>query len=241
MESPVFHFVPFVFCPVTENHWQEFCSVFFILPHQVFIHLDKIPLRLCFGQNNPSSLSLSSYQRCFTPFIIFMVFFWSLLVHVCLILGHQMPDPAFQVCLTSAEQRRGITSLGLLVILCLMQPRRLLAFVSKGHGWLMVNLSPRCPRSFAAELLSRQTFCCMHWCLRLFLSRGRTWCIHLLTFFFVELHEVPVGPFVGHSSEVPLNGITSIWCIIHSPQICILYKFAEGAPCPFSWALWHCS
>ena len=36
-------------------------------------------------------------------------------------------DPALQMCLTRAEQRERITSLNLLVMLCLMQPRMLLA------------------------------------------------------------------------------------------------------------------
>ena len=45
---------------------------------------------------------------------------------------------------------------------------------------------------------------------------------------FVELYEVPVGPFLQPVS----NGSTSVWSISHSFQFCIMYKLAEGAVCP---------
>jgi len=47
-------------------------------PHQVFIHVGKIPLSLFFSRlNSPSSLSLSAYERCPGPLIIFMAIHWS--------------------------------------------------------------------------------------------------------------------------------------------------------------------
>ena len=60
------------------------------------------------------------------------------------------------MCLIGFEYREKITSLDLLAMLCLMQPRRLLVFLAaKVHCWLMVNLvSIRSPRSFSAKLLS---------------------------------------------------------------------------------------
>lgn len=49
-------------------------------------------------------------------------------VHVSLILVIPVLDPALQMCLTRAEERGRITSLDLLLMLCLTQPRVLLAF-----------------------------------------------------------------------------------------------------------------
>lgn len=44
-----------------------------LLLHQIFIHLGKIPFSLlCSRMNNPSSLSLSSYDRLSKPIITFV-------------------------------------------------------------------------------------------------------------------------------------------------------------------------
>lgn len=49
--------------------------------------------------------------------------------------------------------------------------------------------------------------------------------------FLDELHKVPVSPFL-QPVEVPLEGSMTLWCIIHSLQVCVISKFTEGAPCP---------
>jgi len=48
---------------------------------------------------------------------------------------------------------------------------------------------------------------------------------------FVELHEVPVSPFL-QPSMVPLDVSTTFWNVSHSSQFCITYKLAEDALCP---------
>ena len=59
---------------------------------------------------------------------------------------------------TSAEQRGRITSLSLLAILCLMQPRiPFTFFATRACCWLMFSLlSTRTPRYFSAKLLFSQ-------------------------------------------------------------------------------------
>ena len=53
------------------------------LHHQVFMHTDKTPLSLlsC-GLSSPSSLSLSLYERCSSPFIIFVALHETLLTRL---------------------------------------------------------------------------------------------------------------------------------------------------------------
>ncbi|PKU44133.1 hypothetical protein llap_5545 [Limosa lapponica baueri] len=47
----------------------------------------------------------------------------------------------------------------------------------------------------------------------------------------VELHEVPVSPFL-QPSKVPLEGSMTLWCISQSSSLGVIYKLAEGGPCP---------
>ena len=65
-------------------------------------------------------------------------------------------DAVLQMCATNAEQRGRITSIDLLAMLLLMQPRMLLAaFATRVHCNPMVSLfATRTPRSFSAQLLS---------------------------------------------------------------------------------------
>jgi len=49
-----------------------------------------------------------------------------------------------------------------------------------------------------------------------------------------EVHEVPFSPFL-QPVEVPLDGSTTLWCIGHSTQLCVICSFAEGALCPIIW------
>ena len=55
--------------------------------------------------------------------------------------------------------------------------------------------------------------------------------IQEFTFHLVELLEVPVNPFV-QPAEVPLDGSTTLWCISHFSQFCIISELAEGMLCP---------
>ena len=64
-------------------------------------------------------------------------------------------DAVLQMCATNAEQRGRITSIGLLAMLLLMQPRMLLAAsAARAHCWLVFNLvSNRTSKAFSTELL----------------------------------------------------------------------------------------
>lgn len=55
--------------------------------------------------------------------------------------------------------------------------------------------------------------------------------IYRTLFPFDELHEVPVSPFL-HPFEVPLNGSTTIWSSRWSSLLCVICKFPKGAVCP---------
>ena len=46
---------------------------------------------------------------------------------------------------------------------------------------------------------------------------------------FVELHEIPAGPFLQPVQD-PLNSSTTAWCINHLSQFCTICKLAEGTP-----------
>ncbi|KAK4816773.1 hypothetical protein QYF61_022771 [Mycteria americana] len=47
----------------------------------------------------------------------------------------------------------------------------------------------------------------------------------------VELHEVPVRPFL-QPAQVPLDGSMILWCISYFAQFCVISKLAEGTLCP---------
>jgi len=47
----------------------------------------------------------------------------------------------------------------------------------------------------------------------------------------VELREFPASPFL-QPVMVPLDGIMTLWHIIHSSQFGVTCKLAEGALCP---------
>lgn len=99
-------------------------------------------------------------------------------------LGCPALDPALHLCITRAELSGRITSLDLLAMLFLMQPRRLLAFLAaRAHFWLVVNmLVEKSSRSFSAELRSSQMAPRLYWSLGLFMPRCRTSYFHLLNF-----------------------------------------------------------
>lgn len=71
--------------------------------HQVLAHIAKVPLNLSSRLNNPSSLDLSSKERCSSPRtddlqVIFVTFPWSP-PSMSLVLGSPALDPALQVWL----------------------------------------------------------------------------------------------------------------------------------------------
>lgn len=124
-----------------------------------------------------------------------------------------------------------ITSIDLLAALCLTQLRMPLAFLdTKAHCWLMFHLiSVRAPRSFPAKLLSS-------WvppaCLG---TSSQELLLPNFAFHLVELHEVPVRPFL-QTAKVSLEVYTH-WCTHHPSQFCIICTVVENALCPLSWSL----
>lgn len=103
-----------------------------------------------------------------------------------------------------------------------MQPRTPTPFfVARTHCWLTFSLaSTRTPRSFSSCLLSSTS-----WCLRLFLPRRRA--LH----FPVELHEVPLGPFVRPVAVSPA-GSTALWHISRSSQFRVISKLSATSSRP---------
>lgn len=104
----------------------------------VWLYLDWY---LCAGKILLSLLQVEPSQLC-----------WPLMSLSCI--GEHSTGPL--VPLTSVKKGR-ITSLGLLAMLCLTQPRRLVAFFARIHYWLMFVLSTMTSRLFSAKLLSSQS------------------------------------------------------------------------------------
>lgn len=75
--SPVFQFVTIASDPVTGQHWKKSISVFYGLSLQVLMRSSP---KLLFSRLNSGSSSLShfSQQKSSSPFIIFMIIFWTL-------------------------------------------------------------------------------------------------------------------------------------------------------------------
>lgn len=72
------HFVPIASRSIPGHHWEELGSTFFTPSCQVFMHVDKISLSLpCSRLSNPSSLSLSSCDRCSKPLITLVALCWT--------------------------------------------------------------------------------------------------------------------------------------------------------------------
>ncbi|KAK4831590.1 hypothetical protein QYF61_018350 [Mycteria americana] len=57
-----------------------------------------------------------------------------------------------------------------------------------------------------------------------------------LALLLIELHEVLASPFL-QPVKVPLDASTTLWCISHSSQFCVISKLAEGTLCPSSRSL----
>lgn len=113
--------------------------------------------------------------------------------------------------LSCAERSEGVTTLHLLPILCLMQPRMLLAFfAARAHYSLMFHLmSSSTPRSSSTRLLSswvEPSTCC---CLGLFLSTCRTQhllSLDILKFLSARFSSLSRSPWTA----ARLSGISAI-------------------------------
>ena len=105
--------------------------------------------------------------------------------------------------LTKAWERGSTTSLDLLAMLLVMQPRTRLAFwAASAHGQLMSHLSPTStPKSFFTRLLSIP-----HSVLKLGIAPTQ---VQDLALGLVELHEVHMGPLL-QPVKVSLDGISSL-------------------------------
>lgn len=75
----------------------------FLLPHQVFISIEKILMSFLFCRlNNPSSLTLSLYERCSDPLINFMASTALAPLFPC----HYCPGESSTVCSTPDVSHR---------------------------------------------------------------------------------------------------------------------------------------
>ena len=206
----VFWFVPIASCPLTGYNWCQ-TPVVFCSTHQVFICMDKI---LFFSRlNSPSALSLSSYDRCSSPLINSPAFHWTS-SSMSMSLSCRAQNWTWNSrCVLPDRQRGRITSPDVLAMLCLFQPRRLLAAVAKrARCWLMVSLSAV---AFPTRLLSSWLSLSLHWCLVLFLP-GTGLCFLLFSFLMLSLAHfssllrplwVPAQPF--GVSVAPLSFVSS--------------------------------
>lgn len=138
-------FLPISSCPVIGHHWKEPGSVFFMSSLQLSIRCSDPhePLLLQAEWSQPESphiLSLSSKGRCSSLLIVLMSLHCTLLsISTSLMYwGIQNWTQYSGWGLTCAQQRGRMSPLDLLMILCLMQPTALLAFlVTKSHHHLM--------------------------------------------------------------------------------------------------------
>ena len=71
LELPLLQFVPVAPCPVTGHHWKESGPILLTLPRRYLEAFLRSPLSLLFSRlKKPSSLSLSSQERCSSPLLI---------------------------------------------------------------------------------------------------------------------------------------------------------------------------
>lgn len=171
-------------------------------PLWVSLHINEIPLSLLFSRlSRPSSLSLSSQQRCSSHFSIFVALCWT---------PSSMPrslsswraelDPGLQMWPHPALSRGEVSlSLHLLPKFCSMKPRIPQAFyVTRARCWPTFSMVP--PRPISAELLPAG--CPQHTLvLGQFLPRGTA-----PPPLPDGLHKVPANPC--------LSLLTSLWGII---------------------------
>jgi len=195
---------------------------------QVLIHIVKIPLSLFLSRlNTPRTCSLSSYDRCFSPFSIFVTFTALTSVRPCLsFTGEPRTACRTHMCLNMANHRGQSTSVHMLAKLS-CSPRCHWHSLSQGRiagSWLTY-----CPPELSTSSLQSYSPVC--WPQQV-LVHGAILCqVHSLAFFFVELHEISCGPFL-QPVQVPLTGSTFIWFISHFSHFCIICRRAVDALCP---------
>lgn len=118
--------------------------------HRVYIlHIYRIPLSL-FSRLSVSSLSLSSNDRCSNHLIIIMASHWThSSMSMSLLHWGAQNWTQHSKCVSPVLNKREVSPLDLLAVLCLMQPRMLLSFfATRVYCWLPLNfLSTRtmCP------------------------------------------------------------------------------------------------
>lgn len=120
------------------------------------------------------NLSSPSFFRCFNSSL-------RLLTGLSPVHPH-LPWTWEPIHLSKAEQRGAITCLNLQAILCLGQPRGLVATLAiMAHCWLVNFVSSRTPRAFSGRCFALSAPG-LSWCLRLFLAKSRTLHYPLLSF-----------------------------------------------------------
>lgn len=116
-------------CLLSWHHWKKLGSIF--SPSLQEFKDTEDTLNLLFSRlNSHSSLICYSQERCYSLFIILVTLCW-ILYSMSMFLwyrGTQNWTQYFRFSLTSAEYKRKITSLNLMMILCLMHPKILSAF-----------------------------------------------------------------------------------------------------------------
>lgn len=124
-----------------------------------------------------------------------------------------------------------VTSLGFLAMLLLMQGGCLLYLLwghMTVHSCLTIHQDPK-------VLFCRVAFqSAGHQCV--LMTGIISYCWIALTFSLVELHEVPVSPFLW-PVKVPLYGSMNLCCISHFSKFCSTCELAEGALSPIIWSL----
>lgn len=123
--------------------------------HSLFNYLYTLINPLSFlSSNSPSSLSLSSYERCSSPLIIFLAFCWTLFsIFRSALYWRAQNGKQYSRCgLTTEEQRCKIMSLDQLAILCLMHPTKLLAYFAAAD--ILGLCSVWCPPELSGPPLS---------------------------------------------------------------------------------------
>lgn len=131
-------------------HWAPLMKVWLLLPcyfQSGNTHTGRAPPAPSLTDQVFPGLSLSSYVTCSKSLFICVVLHWTCssksmshlsMPHLCW--GIQNWTQYSRMFLTSAEQTERIICLCLLMILCLIQPRRLLVFFAmRVHHWLLVS------------------------------------------------------------------------------------------------------
>lgn len=161
MEPPLFQFVPVASCPGTEHHWKESSSILLVSFFQIVAELVEICPLLTSSSPDCTVPALSAFphEEDFS-FITFVVLHWT-----------QSPvAPSFRCTkeprtvysnsrggLSSTEERGSITSLDLLAMLLLLQPKTPWAFFVIRTNCLQV-FSSASARTLGPFLHS----CCLH-------------------------------------------------------------------------------